>query len=423
MDNGNGTATLAGTPNAGTGGTYPLTITASNGVAPNAIQNFTLTVIAPTPTPSPTPTATATATPTATATATATIAPTPTPSPTPTATATATAHGHGHGHTNSNGHRDSRPNADTFTHPDSYSDGHGHPNRDGNSNSNSNGYRDSRSHADTFTYPDSYSDGHGHPNRDGNSTATATATPTATATVAPTPTPSPTPTATATATATPTATATATATATPTATPTGTPCPAPAAPTNLGATAISSSQIALSWTDNANNESGFRIQRSTDGVKFTFIDGIVLPPNSTTYTDNGRTPATTYYYRVGALNPCGHSADSNIASATTLPSSTPTPTPTPCQTPAAPTNLGATAISSSQIALTWTDNANNETGFQVQRSNNGVIFAFIATLGPNVTTYTDNGRAAGTTYYYRVRAANSCGPSGESNTASATTLP
>ena len=43
-DNGNGTATLAGTPAAGTGGTYPITITATNGVSPNATQTFTLTV-------------------------------------------------------------------------------------------------------------------------------------------------------------------------------------------------------------------------------------------------------------------------------------------------------------------------------------------------------------------------------------------
>jgi large repetitive protein len=43
-DNGNGTATLAGTPDAGTGGAYPLTITAHNGIAPVATQNFTLTI-------------------------------------------------------------------------------------------------------------------------------------------------------------------------------------------------------------------------------------------------------------------------------------------------------------------------------------------------------------------------------------------
>jgi hypothetical protein len=42
-DNGDGTATLAGTPAAGTGGSYPITITASNGVLPNATQFFTVT--------------------------------------------------------------------------------------------------------------------------------------------------------------------------------------------------------------------------------------------------------------------------------------------------------------------------------------------------------------------------------------------
>ena len=46
VDNGNGTATLAGTPAASTAGTYPLTITAANGVTPNATQSFTLTVAA-----------------------------------------------------------------------------------------------------------------------------------------------------------------------------------------------------------------------------------------------------------------------------------------------------------------------------------------------------------------------------------------
>ena len=43
-DNGNGTATLAGTPAAGSGGAYPIIITAQNGTTPNATQNFTLTV-------------------------------------------------------------------------------------------------------------------------------------------------------------------------------------------------------------------------------------------------------------------------------------------------------------------------------------------------------------------------------------------
>ena len=44
IDNGDGTATLAGTPASGTAGTYPITITAANGVSPDATQGFTLTV-------------------------------------------------------------------------------------------------------------------------------------------------------------------------------------------------------------------------------------------------------------------------------------------------------------------------------------------------------------------------------------------
>jgi serine protease AprX len=278
-----------------------------------------------------------------------------------------------------------------------------------------------------------------------NAAATPTPTPTATPTPGSTPTPTPNPTATPTPASTPT----------PSPTPTATPNQPPAAPTNLVATPISSSQISLSWTDNSNNESGFQIQRSSDGATFGLI--ATLGANVTTYTDNGRTAGTTYYYRVRAFNSRGNSALSNVASATTLSSSTPTPTPTPGltptptptstpnptatptpastptptptptatpnQPPAAPTNLVAAAISSSQISLSWTDNSNNESGFQIQRSSDGLNFSLIATVGANVTTSTDGGRTAGTTYYYRVRAFNSRGNSAVSNVASATTPP
>ena len=89
--------------------------------------------------------------------------------------------------------------------------------------------------------------------------------------------------------------------------------------------------------------------------------------------------------------------------------------------PAAPTNLSATGVSTTQIDLAWTDNASNETSYQVERSLDGVSFSTAATLAANSTSYSDTGLAAATQYYYQVVASNSAGNSAPSNIASATT--
>lgn len=86
-----------------------------------------------------------------------------------------------------------------------------------------------------------------------------------------------------------------------------------------------------------------------------------------------------------------------------------------------PSGLTATAVSSSQINLSWTDNS-TETGFRIERSgSSGGPYSEITTVGANVTTYSNTGLSAGTTYYYRVRAYNN-GNSLYSNVASATTF-
>jgi hypothetical protein len=96
--------------------------------------------------------------------------------------------------------------------------------------------------------------------------------------------------------------------------------PVPPAPTNLTATAVSSSQINLSWTDNSPNETGFAIERATaSGGPYAVIATVAA--NTTSFANIGLTPSTTMFYRVRATNTGGSSPFTNVASATTSASS------------------------------------------------------------------------------------------------------
>jgi hypothetical protein len=158
-----------------------------------------------------------------------------------------------------------------------------------------------------------------------------TPTPTPVPSATPTTTPPPTPTSTPTPASTPSPTPTPTSTPVSTPTPSPTPTPTPDAPTNLTVTAVSRSQINLSWTDHSNNETGFKVERTRRGNSFKRI--ATVGANVTTYADTGLKASTTYRYRVRAYNSGGNSDYSNIASATTATASTPTPTPSPTPTP------------------------------------------------------------------------------------------
>jgi len=192
---------------------------------------------------------------------------------------------------------------------------------------------------------------------------------------------------------------------------------APAAPSGLAAAAASDTQVNLTWADNSANETGFEVQRCVGAGCTNFTDRAEVDVGATVYSDAGLAAGTVYRYRVRAFNGSGDSGFTNVAEATTPGGATP-------GTPAAPSGLAATPVSSVEINLAWADNSANESGFKLYRSaDGGATFSRIATLGVNVTSYSDTGRAAATTYHYRVLAYNAEGNSANSNTVSAATFP
>ena len=165
----------------------------------------------------------------------------------------------------------------------------------------------------------------------------------------------------------------------------------PAVPTGLTATAISSTQINLSWAASTDNVgvTGYRVFR--DGSQITTIA-------STSYQDTGRSPSTKYTYRVAAYDAAGNvSAQSAQASAAT-------PAAPDTQAPTVPTGLTATPVSSSQINLSWTASTDNVgvAGYKIYQ--NSIQIGTTA-----ATSYQSTGLSASTSYTYCVAAYDGAG--------------
>jgi fibronectin type 3 domain-containing protein len=183
----------------------------------------------------------------------------------------------------------------------------------------------------------------------------------------------------------------------------------PAAPSALTAQTVSASEIQLSWTAGSNNEETFRVEQSTSGGAFQEVQS--LPAGATGVRISGLGASTAYSFRVRAANVAGLSGYSNTASAATS-----------AGAPAAPSNLTAQALSTTEIQLNWQDNAINEDLFLLEKSTDGVNFSQFNMRGVNTTAFKVVGLTAGTTYSFRVRAKNAAGTSAYSNPATATTL-
>jgi titin len=159
---------------------------------------------------------------------------------------------------------------------------------------------------------------------------------------------------------------------------------------------------------------GRKTARTTNGLSnliFSPIDSVNATSNK--YTVTGLIPNQKYLFRLRAYNDKGSSPNtSGLPVVTAIDPSVAVPN--------APTNLKVTAVSQSELDLTWQDNSSNELIFKIERRRNSeTAWTEIAQVIGGVTSYSSTDLLADSTYFYRVRASNQGGESAYSNIGSA----
>jgi hypothetical protein len=171
----------------------------------------------------------------------------------------------------------------------------------------------------------------------------------------------------------------------------------PPGASNVNATPLSSWDVAVAWTDNATDESGFRVERSLGSGAWNVI--ATLGPNATR-SDFTVASEQEACFRVVAFNQHGDGAASN----------------TDCTTPpAAPSGLTATVVDNQTVDLAWVDNSAVDEGYEIERSWAGGAFIVIAIVQPGSSSYRDGTVTSDTRVDYRVRARKDGGYSSFSN--------
>ena len=169
----------------------------------------------------------------------------------------------------------------------------------------------------------------------------------------------------------------------------------PVAPTGLIVDNVSESSIRITWNDNSSNETGFRIQRSTDQTAWSLI--VTVPEGTTSYNNTGLSANTTYFYRVYAYNTAGNSSYSPVVSATTAAA-------IDNLAPTVPAGLIANNVTHDQVALSWQASTDNVrvVGYRVFR--NGSLIKTTT-----LVTYSDPNVTPDTQYLYAIQAYDAAG--------------
>ncbi|MDB6113314.1 MAG: hypothetical protein JWQ62_259, partial [Lacunisphaera sp.] len=186
----------------------------------------------------------------------------------------------------------------------------------------------------------------------------------------------------------------------------------PAAPSDLHATNITANGAHLTWTDNSNNEDGFRIYAEDDTPQAGFQRVGATAANATSL-DVGLQSSRHYYIIVASFR--GTTETWSDAITVTTPPSPDTPPP-------APPHIAVDPDASNSLRVAWDDVSTTETGFEIERASGGGAFALVGSSGANVAYYSDAGLTAGTGYSYRVRAMNGSSASGYSPVGTATAV-
>ena len=178
--------------------------------------------------------------------------------------------------------------------------------------------------------------------------------------------------------------------------------PPPTAPGNLTATAVSATQINLTWTASTSGIgiADYVVQRCQGAGCTNFVQTAILA--GTGYSDTGLLASTSYSYQVQAVDTTGNAGTfSSPATAATQ----------ALQPPTAPGNLTATAASATQINLSWTASTSNVglANYVVQRCQGADCTSFEQIATATGTSYSDAGLALSTSYSYEVQAIDTAG--------------